>query len=1070
MLFRVMRLGLVLFFILRLYDVEGQTFEQLESVNSISLQNAVAVQQDDFSYMWFSTDAGVLRYDGHQLVPLQKLISDTLVVNDRDIYKIRKDEDGNLWMCGSASTLIFLNAKTYACEVFKLPLNEKITDNNAFEIVIEEERLFIATESGLLILNLVSKLFDVIIPREHVVGNHPGDINIVYGLLQDRFQSDKLWLLTRGGLLSMSKSTKAMHYHTKTLTDVNNYSTTSLWYANQDDTGRLWFGGGMYGLKSFDPQENKWTWYSDERYSPHTDLVNHVRNSYHKPENEKWVFSPGNGFGYVNTLSNTYHYFKYDPESDQSILKGRYHQSFQDKDGAFWITGQSGVSYFNPDFQLVDKIELPERTSLDSNDPMYIISWEQFDLHSVLVGTMIADGVYLADLKQKSIKLISQLKKLDGEIVSIFDKFGKVLPVWDIVSTQNGQVLLSIAGQLLRYNKKLEILEEVNSPFYNQDGNERVYKMHVLQNGDLWVITTGSNVWHLDGRSLEVKHQYTADVFFDHKNAIPGDYVQNLAVDSKGLIWVNTHFNLYTLDPKTHTVNPYETNNPKIGDFLKSLSESIVVSEDDKLFVASYREGIIKLDPYGNRDSFKLFTVHDGLSTNRIYRAAIDQSNNAWFGSSNGLIHINTETNEITNIQERHGLEEENFLQIWFPNLEVSPFGKLFFFSTNKFAWMNSDGFTKNQITPKPQINAIEVLNNEQSNNYSLQNNGSIKLNHNDNYFTLRLGSDNYTLTKDQKFKYILEGYDETWTSSNEAFVSYTKVPPGDYIFKMQSSNFNGGWSTLDESLEIEIVPPFWKTTWFRILSLLVFLTICYLFYKFWENNLKEKERLKAEFDSKIAQIEMDALRAQMNPHFLFNSLNSIKNYALTKGPYETADYLTKFSHLIRMILQNSKSPTVMLQDELEALKLYVEIEDLRFANKFDYEFKIDNDIDILSQHIPPMILQPYVENAIWHGLMHKQDGNGKLLIEIKNMGNFLQCTIEDNGIGREKAMEIKKRKAGMRKKSLGMKITKNRIELSNQLYNTNTKVKIVDLKEKGEGIGTRIVIDIPLLDKQHAS
>jgi len=1049
------------------YSLCGQTFEQLTQVNSISLENANAVIQDDYSYMWFSTDKGVFRYDGHVLVSLNELLPDSISIDDKAVRKIKKDDLGNLWMCGMSGILICLNPKDYDSQVFKLPLNEKLTNNSSFDLSFDEQKVYIATETGMLAFNKSEEIFETIIPAELLEGTPIRDINTVYGTLQDRFQKDKLWLLTRGGLLSFIKSTNKVFYHTKTYTEIYNYSTTALWEGSQDDQGRIWLGGGRYGLKYFDPATEKWHWYISKKYRPHTDQANHVRNSYYKSKDELWVFSTQHGFGYLNTETNDYTYFTYNPESSNSILKGRYNQIFQDKEGAFWITGQKGVSYFNPSFQKVNKIKIPPRNIYTAVDPMHVISWEQISVNEVLVGTMLGDGLYSVDIKENSIRKISKLKKLDGSIIEMQDRFGMTQPVFDVLKTKNGITYVVVAGTLLRYHTNTSVLLEISEPFMRTVKNGRFYTLNEAKDGSLWFTTSDSQVLHLDGKDLSLIDNFTSNEFFKEGHKIKGDYINSLSEDSQGNIWVSSYFGLFKLNPITKKITPYISDDSVVNEFIRSASDELDISGNDELFLTSRTYGILKIDLKAASESYKIYTMDDGLSTNTIYCVTSD-NNFAWFGTSSGLIQLELDSDKVNIVQEKHGIEEDNFLQIWFPNIEISDYGKLFFYSTDYFAWMDVEGYSESLSVPIPKINAVSILNNEDASMYNLHAQPKLKLNHDENYFSIHFGSDNYTLTERQNFKYLLEGYDEDWNSTSAPSVSYTKVPPGNYNFHVAASDFNGNWSHKDSRIEINITPPFWKTIWFRLLCLFAFLALCYIVYKYWENNLKEKERIKVEFDTKIAQIEMDALRAQMNPHFLFNCLNSIKNYALTKGPYETADYLTKFSHLIRLILQNSKEPTVMLKDELEALKLYVEIEDLRFAEKFEYEFIMDDDLDVLSAHIPPMILQPYVENAIWHGLMHKKQGKGKLKIEIKNMGNYLQCTIEDNGIGREKAMEIKKRKEGIRKKSLGMKITKNRIDLTNQLYNTNTKVNVVDLKNnRGEGIGTRIIIDIPLLDKQ---
>ena len=166
---------------------------------------------------------------------------------------------------------------------------------------------------------------------------------------------------------------------------------------------------------------------------------------------------------------------------------------------------------------------------------------------------------------------------------------------------------------------------------------------------------------------------------------------------------------------------------------------------------------------------------------------------------------------------------------------------------------------------------------------------------------------------------------------------------------------------------------------------------------------------------------------------------------------------------LVRAILNNSKSRTISLKEELDALQLYIEIEHLRLDGKFDYLIDIDSSIHIKQAQIPPMILQPFVENAIWHGLMHK-DGRGKLLVQVKDMGHQIQCIIEDNGIGRAKAATFRNTQTD-HKKSVGMQITSDRIALINKIYHIDTQVMVIDLEdESGTPKGTRVVINIPLI------
>ncbi|MEP7377361.1 MAG: tetratricopeptide repeat protein [Chitinophagaceae bacterium] len=251
-------------------------------------------------------------------------------------------------------------------------------------------------------------------------------------------------------------------------------------------------------------------------------------------------------------------------------------------------------------------------------------------------------------------------------------------------------------------------------------------------------------------------------------------------------------------------------------------------------------------------------------------------------------------------------------------------------------------------------------------------------------------------------------------------------------------------------------------------------LLVSYLFYN---NRIKqgklrmelakekaEQEKKEAEFQRSLADVSLTALRSQMNPHFIFNCLNSIKLYTTQNETAAASEYLTKFSRLIRLVMENSRNDRITLTAELDALRLYIEMEAMRFKEKLSYNISVDKDVEMDYVEIPPLLLQPYVENAIWHGLMHKEEG-GRIDVTaaMKKNESLLEINIADNGVGRAKAEELRS-KTATRHKSYGMKVTSERIALINQIYKTGANVAIYDVtNDNGEVAGTRVVIQIPV-------
>ena len=251
---------------------------------------------------------------------------------------------------------------------------------------------------------------------------------------------------------------------------------------------------------------------------------------------------------------------------------------------------------------------------------------------------------------------------------------------------------------------------------------------------------------------------------------------------------------------------------------------------------------------------------------------------------------------------------------------------------------------------------------------------------------------------------------------------------------------------------------------WILIVCLLIAALSGFIIYKNFalkrKNEKLENKHKQVELQQHVTEVEMQALRAQMNPHFIFNCLSSINRFILKNETEAASNYLTKFSRLIRMVLSNSKKPFISLEDELEMLCLYLDMEKLRFKDSFDYRITFINSMDAGNVFVPPLLLQPFAENAIWHGLMHKE-GQGHLEIELSIDKKILTCAITDNGVGRNKAAEVKS-KSVEKQKSMGLQITTERLALLNKDHDEQTFFNIEDITDsEGRSAGTRVILKI---------
>jgi LytS/YehU family sensor histidine kinase len=282
---------------------------------------------------------------------------------------------------------------------------------------------------------------------------------------------------------------------------------------------------------------------------------------------------------------------------------------------------------------------------------------------------------------------------------------------------------------------------------------------------------------------------------------------------------------------------------------------------------------------------------------------------------------------------------------------------------------------------------------------------------------------------------------------------TYTNLDPGDYELVIRGSNSDGIWNPREKVLKITIMPPFWRTGWFIAVSLAIALLVIFLVLR----SAFISQKRKAEREKELIELQLKTIKSQIDPHFAFNAINTIASFIFTDKPDVTYDYFTRFARMIRNILEDNEKISRPLKEELDFVSNYLELQKMRFREKFDYVIKVDGNVPE-NMEVPKMIIQSYAENAIKHGLMHRKTG-GRLTIAISLQDSELKVMIEDNGIGREQAARLNPDTTRR-----GFRIAERTIELYSKLYHTRISQVIEDLvDEKGNPSGTRVVLTIHL-------
>ncbi len=438
------------------------------------------------------------------------------------------------------------------------------------------------------------------------------------------------------------------------------------------------------------------------------------------------------------------------------------------------------------------------------------------------------------------------------------------------------------------------------------------------------------------------------------------------------------------------------------------------------------------------------------LTTDQSIYSINQYGENIWLGTERGIVRYNVTSNETTIFDRNQG----------FTNDEMK-MGTLCLINDSLIGYGTAEGlyflnpYERKGTKLYPTLNITGVYAND---SIPVYNNESIDYSKNKIHFNIAPVSLSFPYSVDAKYR--LTGYDNSWLPLNDdKTIRFSKLPSGKYTLIVRASIDNKNFT--EKSFKFTILAPFWKTIPFYIITILFLFGLISIGFRY---NLKRelgRQELKHSVARKMAELEMKSLRSQMNPHFIFNSLQSIQNFLFENNNSLANEYLLKFSKLMRLILENSQYEVVTLKSDLMALEFYIQLENLRMPISYNYSFNIGEEVDIEEVSVPPLILQPFVENAIWHGLHHKKS-QGNILISCSIDKNLLIFTIEDDGVGRS-YIQDRERVPGFKKKSLGVKITEERIKILSENSPTPAKIDFEDLYDKDHNpAGTRVKIAIP--------
>lgn len=1013
-------------------------------------------------------------------------------VAGRQIWGVAEDRDGYVWLATERGLFRHAASETRAAtEIFPDTLG--LLADQVVSLALHQNSLFAGTRNnGLLMLELDDYSL-------HHIGYHPDDDTKLKGYYITLLFPLNYTLLLVGvelqGLYVLNTRTRAIASHlplqqtadgqnlergTRIPNDACHDPTDRayIWVATQQGLLRIHIASGKYDLHLLAPNQAS----NPEAYNL---LTNNLRTVHADAGGTLWLGTWGGGLVKYNPVNSGYTIFKFQPDD---VVTGTINNIFRiipAGDGTLWtLTPHHPLLRFNP---LSGEFLHADTTGFHAiPDPMSISILGNGDL---LLGTY-SSGLYRSKVSWQSIDIeplaypiIARHDIHPDSVYVVYQSTGrhwlalwkgshKELQRWPlriegenymfangIRRLQNGEVWVATSRALFRLDGSRQRLDDVSHKDIDSsvEAEPHTSFISVAWDGDtLWMGNKFQGLYRIAPAAKSIR-QFTSGSTESRYAMVHQPWPYHIVPDSFGRVWYATEkgFGYYDKSADRMVSYPEEVLFGKLAgegqELIRHIVHLHVISRDSLLLVfrnsfalaLMQGEQLTRLDfvyrdfnPQGYR--FTTFTPLQpplgilqstgGASLANYVQGTLHPLSQLFPMLAGASLYWTT-TDSLFAISGSAQVSVPKSILVP-PNTPARLF--LSGFRIFDKAWPG--------ITPLPQQ--------------------PLSLGYKDNFLSFTIGVLNEPPEEIHRLQYRLTGLSPKWMDATEGQGSLSNLRGGRYTLELRAITRSDRVVSEPFAWEIHIKPPFWETTWFLVAVILVIAALLYAVYLLRIRQVRRREQMKAEYNQRISELEMEALRSQMNPHFMFNCLNSIRNLMLRGDLDASVAYTTKFSKLLRLILQHSKSETITLAAELEALELYLALEQLRLGEKLNYALQTGAEVEPNDIKIPPMVLQPYVENGIWHGLMNKQ-GGGNITVQTESHNGTVEVTITDDGVGRERAREVRAQ-VSQPHTSFGMAMTNDRLRLMEQMTKLKTNVEITDLYHTdGSPAGTRVAITI---------
>jgi ligand-binding sensor domain-containing protein len=1027
------------------------------------------ILEDINGFIWMGDANGLSRFDGNTFKNYFGAKNNRNSIADNRVLRLIEDSLHNIWIGGAGLSRYDIRADTfthiYSSDTLNNPLIEPIraTKENVYCI----EGGFITAYD---VHSLAKKILLKLAPADYNVGDN---MSILYTIFDAQ--------------------------------------TKSVWFAEGNPNVP---GGGLYQISLTGKERKHYSWACYKNIPHHSHWVESM--CYDPKRNCLWINS-NDGLVQFTLADKQFHY-----EAALDSLKDikGYEKEWShahwvgidlDYHGRVWMCSiEKGLVAYDPDIQtafqpFANNDSLAKRvadynlcTYCDRKGIVWLGSWYNKGVYEVYPSSQPVQrygAVPLSKLKLNGAAVLNCVAGLNGKMwmgtdtgISVFDPMSRKFeslnlknqyikkddPVIPVAINVNANKAWLISSN--KYFFEMNVVNhKCNAIIYEDSAGNEIKnllfpKAIAYQGGCIaWGMTNNQALVFIVNADSDTARQIVK--FNNHEIHL---YPPDIVTDNHDiLLWSFKTNTTLTFSPRNgkwlQTHNPLDSIQREILFYVRK-DQSFWFLNNGKLLCCNHKFQVINK-----------YDLSDEISREGIRNLVGDSEDNIWFTTDLYIFRLDRHTGKITRLTEKDGFKRQNFGvcatptendiygNLYLPSGDLAGFG-------NGFDYIIPRKFKESYSPSLLYLQSIQINQQKFPLSTGTNNLERLQLKYFQNTIDIETGNIDFYSKGSSHIRYKLEGgniKNAQWQyAPNYYTIRYEQLPPADYKLTMQAGNIVDDFNGPFKILTINISPAFWNTWWFRTFASFAILAAIYLLIRYFTRQkfkLKlersESEKQVAELKQQKTEVEMQALRAQMNPHFIFNSLNSINRFILQNNRTQASEYLTKFSKLVRMILQNSQQSLIPLEAELDSLGLYLEMEALRFNQHFEYKINVPKELDIELLQVPPLIIQPYVENAIWHGLMHKEE-KGHLNIDVSQENDHLYFKVSDDGIGRKKASEIAGRSTS-KHKSMGLKITAHRIAMMQQSNGKESPVKIMDLVDtSGNAAGTEVIIQMPVIEQ----